>query len=123
MLWANGHGHCKALAHHLGVHICPKDKLIDILAKLLRYVLSPLEEEDLIDLLAMREFKKSPLEDILESEEVQEHFDARDFTEVEKAKEDAVVSKKERKEYKYRLSQMRKDFRKNVKDAVIAGQN
>ena len=111
-----GIGHCKDLAHHLGVHILPKDKLIDILAKLLRYVLSPLEEEDLLDLLAMREFKKSPLEDILESEEVQEHFDARDFTEVEKDKEDAVVSKKERKEYKYRLSQMRKDFRKNVKD-------
>ena len=60
----------KQLPQHLGVGLAPKVKLFDVLTKLLQHILAPLEEEDLIDILARREFKKDPLEAVLNSEDM-----------------------------------------------------
>ena len=56
------------LAHHLECELPPKAKLFEVLTKLLQFILAPLEEEALLELLALREFKKDPMETILQSE-------------------------------------------------------
>ena len=93
---------------------CPNIKLIDVLAKLLNHVLAPLNEEDLLDILALREFKKMPLEDILQMEEIAENFDERDKEEIQKDKEATKIGKQERRHYKARLKEMRKTFREKA---------
>ena len=109
-----GVGRLKELAKHLKVAVYPSDKLIDILVSLLKFILAPLDEEVLIEVLALREFKRSPLEDILQSDEIVEQFDNRDQAEIEKDKEEGKAHKVERKEYKAKLKDMRKEFRRKV---------
>ena len=60
----------KKLAKHLEVDLVPEDKLIDILKKLLNTILKPLQEQDLLDILSLREYKKDKLESILHSEDM-----------------------------------------------------
>ena len=60
----------KKLLQHLNIEVLPKDKLIDILKKLLKEILSPLNEEDLLLILALRELKKDPYEELLQQSDV-----------------------------------------------------
>ena len=65
-----GVGLLKQLAAHIGVEVGTKDKLFQVLTKLLNFILNPLSEEELLEILALREFKKDPLDDILHSEDM-----------------------------------------------------
>ena len=109
-----GIGRLKQLAKHLKIAVYPGDKLIDILVRLLRFILAPLDEEVLLEVLALREFKKSPLEDILQADEIVEQFDKWDQAEIEEDKQKGKEHKEERKEYKATLKDMRKDFRERA---------
>ena len=109
-----GIGRLKQLAKHLKIAVYPGDKLIDILVRLLRFILAPLDEEVLLEVLALREFKKSPLEDILQADEIVEQFDKWDQAEIEEDKKKSKEHKEERKEYKATLKDMRKDFRERA---------
>ena len=60
----------KDLAKHLEVDLVPEDKLIDVLKKLLNIILKPLQEQDLLDILSLREYKKDKLESLLHSEDM-----------------------------------------------------
>ena len=62
----------KQLAQHIGADLAPKDKLFEVLTKLLQMILHPLEEDDLLDILSRREFKKDPMDAILSAEEMVE---------------------------------------------------
>ena len=50
--------------------LVPEDKLIDVLKKLLNIILKPLQEQDLLDILSLREYKKDKLESLLHSEDM-----------------------------------------------------
>ena len=52
------------------MEVLPTDKLIHVLTKLLNTSLQTLEEEDLLEMLATGDYKKEPLEDILQSEDM-----------------------------------------------------
>jgi hypothetical protein len=65
-----GIGLLKNLAGHLNVDLLPADKLIDILKKLLNIILAPLQEQDLLHILSLREYKNDPFESILQSEDM-----------------------------------------------------
>ena len=60
----------KDLASHIGVDLMAGDKLFQVLTQLLNHILQPLAEEDLLAILALREFKKDPMDDLLHSEEI-----------------------------------------------------
>ena len=64
----------RELAKHLEVDIVPKEKLIDILKKLMNMILKPLEEQDLLQILSLREYKKDKFESILHSEDMVRAF-------------------------------------------------
>jgi len=60
----------RKLLQHIGIEVLPNDKLIDLLTKLLNKILAPLNEEDLLLILALRELKKDPYETLLQQGDV-----------------------------------------------------
>jgi hypothetical protein len=86
-----------------------------LLQALLKKCLPDITEEETIDILALREFKKSYLEDLVEVEEITDLFSPADQKQIENDATQEKEDKAERKQFKKELKEMRKAHRERVK--------
>jgi len=94
-----------------------------LLKALLAHCLPECSEEDFIDILSLRELKKSYLEELVEVEEVTDLFSPADQKQIEDDANHMREEKTERRKFKKELKDMRKAHRAKVLNSKIVSRH